>query len=143
METYHFTLFSVDCQWSSWTPIGSCSKSCGGGSQKSKRYKTVSESNGGSCSGLSEKTYSCNTQKCPQGPEKFPEKCKTVSGPDAHKPCIFPFRFNGVSYNTCTLVSTNDNKPWCSTRVDNSGTHVSDGGYYGDCGPKCPMPTGK
>ena len=62
---YHFTLFSVDCQWSNWTTSGSCSKTCGGGIQKSTRYKTVSESNGGSCSGLSEKSDSCNTQECP------------------------------------------------------------------------------
>ena len=71
IETDNFTLFSVDCQWSSWTPTGSCSKSCGGGSQKYKRYKTVSESNGGSCSGLSEKSYSCNTQDYQPGPGKF------------------------------------------------------------------------
>ena len=67
IEAYHFTLFSVDCQWSSWKTSGSCSKTCGGGLQKSTRYKTVSESNGGSCSGLSEKSDSCNTQGCPSG----------------------------------------------------------------------------
>ena len=64
-EKDNFTLFSVDCQWSSWTPSGSCSKTCGGGLQKSTRYKTVSESNDGSCSGLSEKSDSCNTHDCP------------------------------------------------------------------------------
>ncbi len=66
IETYNFTLFSVDCQWSSWTPSGSCSKSCGGGLQKSTRYKTVPESNGGKlCTGTNEKYDACNTQNCP------------------------------------------------------------------------------
>ena len=27
------------------------------------------------------------------------------SGASAHKPCIFPFKFNGVVYNQCTWVS--------------------------------------
>ena len=71
IKTDNCTLLSVDCQWSSWTPSGSCSKSCAGGIQNYTRNKTVSESNGGSCSGLSEKTDSCNTQDCPTGPGKF------------------------------------------------------------------------
>merc|ERR1712241_1157547 len=63
----------------------------------------------------------------------------TVSGPGANKPCIFPFRYNGVSYNTCTLVSADENKPWCSTLVDENNNHVPGGGHYGECGPKCPL----
>ena len=27
------------------------------------------------------------------------DECKTVSGPSANKPCMFPFRYNGVSTN--------------------------------------------
>ena len=69
IERDNFNLVSVDCQWSSWTLFGTCSKSCGGGYQNYTRYKMVSESNGGSCSGLSEKYDSCNTQDCP--PSKF------------------------------------------------------------------------
>ena len=53
---------------------------------------------------------------------------------------MFPFRYNGVSYNTCTLQQADDNKPWCSTLVDDNNNHVSGGGHYGDCGPKCPLP---
>ena len=66
--------------------------------------------------------------------------CQTISGPGANKPCIFPFRYNGVTYNTCTLVSSDENKPWCSTLVDENNNHVPGGGHYGDCGPKCPLP---
>ena len=69
-----------------------------------------------------------------------------MSGPDANNTCKFPFRFNGVEYNNCTLVeASTSNKPWCSTLVDDNNNHVSGGGHYGDCGPKCPLPdpTGK
>ena len=66
-ELKHTIIFSVDCQWSSWTTDGSCSKSCGSGVQKSTRHKTVSESNGGSCSGSSEKYEPCNDKDCPPG----------------------------------------------------------------------------
>ena len=55
----------VNCQWSNWSAWGSCSKSCGGGTQKSTRSKTVQESDDGTCSGLSEKSQSCNSQGCP------------------------------------------------------------------------------
>ena len=63
--------------------------------------------------------------------------CHTVG----NKPCQFPFRYNGVSYSTCTLDAADDpSVPWCSTLVDDNGNHVSGGGHYGDCGPKCPFP---
>ena len=68
------------------------------------------------------------------------DECFTVSGPGANKPCIFPFRYNGVFYNNCTLDSAEENKPWCSTLVDDNNNHVPGGGHYGDCGPKCSLP---
>ena len=56
---------------------------------------------------------------------------------------MFPFRYNGVIYNTCTLQDSDDeNKAWCSTLVDDNNNHVTGGGHYGDCGPKCPLPCG-
>ena len=53
---------------------------------------------------------------------------------------MFPFRYNGTSYNTCTLDSAEENERWCSTLVDDNNNHVPGGGHYGDCGPKCPLP---
>ena len=55
----------INCQWSHWWSSGSCSKSCGGGSQRYTRHKTTTESNGGSCSGSNEKHSPCNIQGCP------------------------------------------------------------------------------
>ena len=28
--------------------------------------------------------------------------CGTTSGPEANKPCIFPFTSHGITYNACT-----------------------------------------
>ena len=38
------------------------------------------------------------------------------------------------------MAADEENKAWCSTLVDEEGNHVSGGGHYGDCGPKCPFP---
>ena len=66
-----------------------------------------------------------------------------MSGPDANKPCVFPFQFEGVAYETCTLAASTENKPWCSTLVDDAGNHVTGQGSYGNCGPQCPAPSKK
>lgn len=55
----------VDCQVSAWSEWGSCSKTCGGGTQTRTRTTTVPPANGGkACPPLTE-TQSCNTQACP------------------------------------------------------------------------------
>ena len=53
--------------------------------------------------------------------------CTTVSGGSPNLPCIFPFRFNGVTHHTCIwdMAHLTENKPWCSTLVDENGQHVS------------------
>ena len=69
--------------------------------------------------------------------------CITDSGASAHKPCIFPFKFNDVVYNQCTWVSADltEHKPWCSTEVDETGEHKGGRGKWGNCGPGCPIPS--
>jgi len=68
--------------------------------------------------------------------------CITDSGASAHKPCIFPFKFNGVTYDGCTWVSSHltEHKPWCSTMVDETGHHIGGMGKWGNCAPGCPIP---
>ena len=71
--------------------------------------------------------------------------CKTVSGPSPNEPCIFPFKFNGITFDECTTESNTEGNltPWCSTFVNNFGRHVSETGNWGNCGPDCNRKIGK
>ena len=61
----NISYFQVNCQWSSWSETGPCSKSCGGGIQYFERTIVVESQNGGqSCDGRSTKSEFCKTQKC-------------------------------------------------------------------------------
>merc|ERR1719222_1271740 len=53
--------------------------------------------------------------------------CTTQSGPYPNQACVFPFRYNGVTYTSCTTQDKSD--AWCSTNTTLAGTHVP--GYYG------------
>ena len=75
---------------------------------------------------------------------------------NGRQPCIFPFIFNGVTYNGCpTLEHTlgldiNNlipyNTRWCSTKVDKNGNHINAGQgnfhlppyNWGICDSSCP-----
>jgi uncharacterized protein YegL len=54
----------VDCQQSSWSPYGKCSKECGGGIEQSSRNVETRPDNGGEACGPSSDTQVCNTQSC-------------------------------------------------------------------------------
>ena len=58
--------------------------------------------------------------------------CVTASGPSGPgKKCIFPFSYNGVTYNSCT-----PNSKWCATKVDDDG-ELASFYHYGFCGYGC------
>ena len=63
------------------------------------------------------------------------ESCITVGGPASGLPCIFPFKFNGITHNNCTMNKAHltNNKGWCSTKVDASGQHIGAQGNWGNC----------
>merc|ERR1739838_92578 len=42
--------------------------------------------------------------------------CNTPEGP-----CVFPFKYMGKTFRQCTDYGSNDEKPWCATKVDGSG----------------------
>ena len=66
-------------------------------------------------------------------------KCTTIGGRDPNKQCKFPFRFDGITYNSCTFAGNQpgETDPWCSTMVDSSGTHVGGQGKWGNCPSSC------
>ena len=55
-----------------------------------------------------------------------PPRCLTVSGPNPGKPCIFPFKYNGKTYNGCEKDHEDETKTWCSTKVDSKGQIISE-----------------
>ena len=91
-------------------------------------------------------------------------ECKTVSGPDPNKRCIFPFTFlqenaqpYARTYNVCALDSKG--VPWCPTETyegqgrhdlfmfrdvkrkqfDNASDHWARSKTWGYCGDNCPI----
>ena len=64
-------------------------------------------------------------------------QCFTVSGPNPGKPCIFPFKHNGKTFNGCDIDPDDRSKTWCSTKVDSRGNHITGQGEYGHCGNNC------
>ena len=57
---------SVDCLWGQWTGWGSCTVTCGGGTQTSTRVINQEAQNEGiDCVGNSARDQSCNTNDCP------------------------------------------------------------------------------
>jgi len=59
--------------------------------------------------------------------------CKTVSGVDKDKTCVFPFTYDGNTYDSCTNADeTNPARIWCATKV-----HMEEAGARVDgAGPK-------
>ena len=66
-------------------------------------------------------------------------ECTTVSGgPQEGALCIIPFKFKGKVRNGCILEEGED-RPWCSTKVSEEGTHLGGQKQWGYCGPQCPV----
>ena len=71
-------------------------------------------------------------------------KCKTRTGPDPGKECIFPFIFSETfkayerTYNACALDYIG--RPWCPTKLDDNGRFSSslvENTDWGYCGYDC------
>jgi len=70
-----------------------------------------------------------------------PSGCMTVDGEDPNQQCVFPFNFDGVTYDGCIFVGTaypGETRPWCSTQTDGNGDHVMGQGKWGYCSAECP-----
>ena len=55
-------------------------------------------------------------------------KChvRTISGNADNRCCVFPFKYNNVTYHTCTYVD--HKKPWCAVTQD-----YDRDGVWGEC----------
>jgi len=95
----------------------------------------------------------CPSSGCPPPPPPPPPStaapppvtvttgCRTVSGEDPNKECVFPFGFGGVTYNECIFEGNapGDTEPWCSTLTDANDDHVGGQGAWGFCSSECPV----
>merc|ERR1711988_428281 len=88
---------------------------------------TVVTGNWGDCSISS--TSSCSA------PSLSLSSCTTSSGPQSGQSCVFPFRYKGVVYTTCTTVERAG--AWCATSTDQAGDFQAD--QYGFCPSSCPV----
>merc|ERR1712058_136437 len=61
----------------------------------------------------------CDTSNC-QVETSSLTQCTTIAGPQTNLPCIFPFKYQGVTYNSCTTASLGT--PWCSTATYGDGS---------------------
>merc|ERR1719178_643750 len=62
--------------------------------------------------------------------------CSTINGPTPGAQCVFPFKFGGVTYTSCTTAGGYSHA-WCSTTTDAYGKHIN--GNFADCGVGCPV----
>merc|ERR1712013_843284 len=62
-----------------------------------------------------------------------PVPCVNCTTED-NTPCQFPFIIGSKTYDRC--IVDYDSAPWCSTKVDGDGNHIS--GYWGYCTDSCP-----
>jgi hypothetical protein len=62
----------------------------------------------------------------------------------ANLPCQLPFTVRNKTYYSCTFDYSHITEylPWCSTKVDELGNHISAGNTWGICDDRenCPIP---
>ena len=50
--------------------------------------------------------------------------------------CHFPFKWNGIRHDACTVHDTPNGKPWCAIEVDDNGDATD---AWAACSEDCPM----
>ncbi|XP_050424208.1 A disintegrin and metalloproteinase with thrombospondin motifs 9-like isoform X2 [Adelges cooleyi] len=101
----------VDGEWGNWQPFGECTRTCGGGVQKSYRgCDNPPPSNGGRyCVGKRVKVRSCNTRDCPpDAPDFRAEQCSkfnndTFNLPDLKTNVQWLPKYGGYADERCKL----------------------------------------
>uniref|UniRef100_A0A8C9Y3C4 ADAM metallopeptidase with thrombospondin type 1 motif 15 n=1 Tax=Sander lucioperca TaxID=283035 RepID=A0A8C9Y3C4_SANLU len=108
----HVQNVKVDGRWGKWGPFGSCSRTCSGGVQLSKREcNNPVPSNGGKyCQGVRVKYRSCNLNHCPDTGKTYREEQCATSGRSFNSNRIDPSvvwvpKYSGVSTDDrCKLI---------------------------------------
>jgi len=57
--------------------------------------------------------------------------CYAIPVDNPAEECIFPFKYKGETYNSCTTFDSENDKPWCAYEVDKDGVVIN--GKWGDC----------
>ncbi|KGL99965.1 Matrix metalloproteinase-9, partial [Charadrius vociferus] len=60
----------------------------------------------------------CATTASYDRDKKYPHELYTNGGNSDGSPCVFPFIFDGTSYNTCTTDGRSDGYRWCATTAN-------------------------
>ncbi|KAM4544916.1 A disintegrin and metalloproteinase with thrombospondin motifs 15a [Odontesthes bonariensis] len=102
----------VDGRWGKWGLFGSCSRTCGGGVQLSKREcNNPVPSNGGKyCQGVRVKYRSCNLNRCPDTGKTYREEQCENSGLSFNSnhithPVVWVPKYSGISPDDrCKLI---------------------------------------
>jgi len=64
------------------------------------------------------------------------DACLTASdSKDPGKECVFPFKYENVTYFGCPMDPEDATRRWCSTKTDENGVHVT--GSFGYCTKGC------
>ena len=74
------------------------------------------------------------------------QPCVTVGGQDPLRPCVLPFVYRGVRFESCALDDAIDGKAWCPTAVthdDHGLGHYESFASWGVCGPGCDREAGR
>ena len=78
----------------------------------------------------------------PQEEEEYDDEVVCLTSKDSKDPekeCVFPFTLNNFTFNGCPALPTNETntKRWCSTKVDDTGNHITGGDNWGYCTVGC------
>ncbi|XP_073696007.1 A disintegrin and metalloproteinase with thrombospondin motifs 15a [Garra rufa] len=113
MDKQEITKSKVDGRWGKWGPFGTCSRTCGGGVQLSKREcdSPVPVNGGKYCQGVRVKYRSCNLSPCPDTGKSYrEEQCEAYNGFSLNTNRLTPTvvwvpKYSGVSAkDTCKLI---------------------------------------
>lgn len=65
-------------------------------------------------------------------------ECATLpsAADDQKHKCIFPFKYQEITYNGCTTNHSDNGDRWCAFEVDEAGVVLD--GKWGDCNDACP-----